>query len=353
MVLHPELMIPPRLRFIDHPERIAELRFLEPVLHQAPFSPFILLLRIEIIPPMVLALGTVFHDESPVEAGAALLGDHLDHTGLGIAILGVKAAGDHLHLGDGQGIDVVFPAVVRFGAGAVGGHPGVGRQALHAVDLVVDLVGAAAADAVGAVGILVDPRGELEDVADALHRQGVDLVGIIMNRRGGLVGLDDGPRGGDGDRFPQIDSGGFKLGIDGGGAVDAHSDLGDRQRLIADVDEAQLMHARRYIEDGIAALHVRHRADGHAHHHDVGAGERLAGGGIPHLAGDLARRLGVQARRSGAQKQKEQKSRYFFHSPATIMGESLMRWDVAPPPHLISITLAAAKPPRLSRSVTK
>jgi len=156
VILYPELVIAPRCRFVDNAERIAILRLPQPVFQRSPFLPFVLVARIEIIAPVILTRRPVFRYQSAAEFIAALLGHHLDDAGLGVAVLGIKTAGDHLHLGDGQGVDVIFPGIVGFRAGAVGRHTGVGGQALHTIDLIVDLVGAPAADAVGAIGVLVD-----------------------------------------------------------------------------------------------------------------------------------------------------------------------------------------------------
>lgn len=56
---------------------------------------------------------TIFHPGLTGKFWTAFFEDHLNNCGLCIAIFGLEAAGDELHLLNAECVDIVFPGIVR------------------------------------------------------------------------------------------------------------------------------------------------------------------------------------------------------------------------------------------------
>jgi len=248
-----------------------------------------------------------FHPRIP--AAFALLGHHVDHAGLGIAVLGAESAGVDLHLlqrgDDGQEGALVAE---RVDDGRTADE--VGRFAhAAAAEMVVDHIGL-----------------QFEDVGDARHTGDADHFTDIIGQLGGREVLLDlvGPVGGDDHLLPR-QGGGLQRDIETGGLVDFNLDLLVQLLDIADVGDPDVVIAGGKIEDKKLALQVgdrpRRPAQGgspvtlpHGGNHHIGAEQRLAALAVCHRAGDLARLPGGEGGRHGACQQERKKGNRGFDS---------------------------------------
>ena len=207
---------------------------------------------------------------------SSLFGDDVYDTGHGLAILGVEAAADHRHLGDGVGLYVHASLLIN---GVVGDHP------IHHID---HLVVTAAAD-VQAAGI-PSPRLHRAGLVGHHVREGgyrhlVDLTPADELGTGGNGSIHHGPFGDDHHLFDDVQLGFPQGEIDGRGHVCRDPDILYLQGGIPHHRGRHDIGAHRHVDDEILALQVAGRAHSAALDDNVHPGQGNAGAFIVHPTG--------------------------------------------------------------------
>jgi len=231
-----------------------------------------------------------------VALSVALLGDDIDEAGADVAIFGVEPAGLDL--------DLLNRAL---GEGRIGDMGALVIQG-EAVQHHHRLVGAAAADE-DALAPLLNARLEHEDLANSLHRHGLDRLGLDVHLAAGDITFDDRALG-DNDHALAFNG----LALDGligfGRAVDLHLHLAYTMGGISDHRNAQVIGARRQVDDRVAPLEIGDGAVRGALDDDVHAWQGITGLSVGHHAGQLAGRPGEKPER----KHRQQEQGPFQHS---------------------------------------
>jgi len=225
-----------------------------------------------------------------VEFAAAVLGDGIDHTAHGIAILGAENTGDDLEVLDHILLDVDGAAAAA-----------VRLIHLHAVDEIGDLIAAAAAKVAEHNARLHGDHRAHRFIGQNIHLGGGDVA-----HRAGLVFLDRDAVGDDRDLLAAED-GALEPGGELEGAVDRDAYILHAHALIADHRNAHRIGAGFEVDDEKLAVDVRRRAPACPLQQDIGAGEGFAGVEVGDLAGDLAGGLAEQS--PGGEKQAEENGR--------------------------------------------
>ena len=217
------------------------------------------------------------HLAIPPELLGAAAQHGVHHAAHRLPVLGVERAADHLHLLQQGAVDAQARLVV------------VGVVHRDAVHLELHLAAPPAPEV--QVAALRDDAGlEVHHILQLLHRQRADLVAAHGRNVARRVQVHDRSLGAD-HHFLDRDRSFGEGDVDVGGVVGGDHDAGHGGRAVAEQLDLHVVGAGGDVEDQVAAVGIRERAEPRGGQHHVHAGERLLLG-IDDAPGELARRSG-------------------------------------------------------------
>ncbi|OPZ80271.1 MAG: hypothetical protein BWY77_01156 [bacterium ADurb.Bin431] len=287
---------------------------------------------------VVLAGEAVAEIDRAVEGVSPFTGDDADHAGLGIAVLGGKAAGHHLHLLDGLHGDV------GEGAAPVSAAQ---EQVAHArsVDEPLDLVLAAAAHRITGLalarrtepasdrdGIEKDPGLGHQPLLGVAHGDARKLGDADVLDAGGDVLLDDRGLGVDGHLLVERDRLIHHPDPEVGGQIDLDGDIFDHHSLAADHARPEGIGSGGHLEDEKLAVQIRGGTEGGSDENHIGPGQRRTRISVDRDTPDLAGRAGCERADHGQEQQQHSLRHFHFFQrvPPDINSYSLIPLMVNP-----------------------